>query len=158
MSIKSFRDLDVWKAALDLATLTYRLTRQFPSDERFGLAAQMRRAATSVAANIAEGHARSGTREFLHFISITLGSLAELETENEIATRCELAPSELTAELLSSIAQVRMRLLALKVALSRRVHDVREDVPDYDAIGSCVGASRLPPDPCPALEPEVRAG
>ena len=102
MSIKSFRDLDVWKAAVDLATSTYRETCAFPSEERFGLTSQMRRSATSVAANIAEGHARNGTREFLHFVSIALGSLAELETETLKWCREMLAHSPLALRCLKA--------------------------------------------------------
>lgn len=158
MSIKSFRDLDVWKAAVDLATRTYRETRAFPSDERFGLTSQMRRAATSVAANIAEGHARNGTREFLHFVSIALGSLAELETECEIAMRCGLFETEAATELLKTAGQVRALLLSLRMALARRAHGIQQDPPGYDAAGVCEGAGPVPLDPCPAPEFEARAG
>ncbi len=158
MSIKSFRDLEVWKAAVDLATRTYRATRAFPSDERFGLTSQMRRAATSVAANIAEGHARNGTREFLHFLSIALGSLAELETECEIAMRCGLFESESANELLKTAGQLRVLMLSLRMALARRAHGVDQDSPEYDTASACDGAGPMPPAPCPALDFEARAG
>lgn len=158
MSIKSFHDLDVWKAAVDLATRTYRETCAFPSEERFGLTSQMRRAATSVAANIAEGHARNGTREFLHFVSIALGSLAELETECEIAMRCGLLETAAATELLKTVGQVRGLLLSLRMALARRARGVQQDLPEYDAAGACDGAGPLPPAPCPAPDFEARAG
>ncbi len=80
MGIRSYRDLKVWQDAIELTTQVYALARQLPSQERFGLVSQMQRAAVSVAANIAEGHARSSTKEFLRFLSIARGSLAELET------------------------------------------------------------------------------
>lgn len=80
MPIQSYRDLVVWQKAMDLGELTYRLTREFPKDELHGLTSQMRRAATLVPANIAEGWARRGTKEFLRFLNIAAGSLRELET------------------------------------------------------------------------------
>jgi four helix bundle protein len=85
--IKSYRDLDVWRLGLDLAEAVYQCTSAFPKSEIFGLTAQMRRAAVSVPSNIAEGRSRSSTKEFLHFLSIALGSLAELETQFELAVR-----------------------------------------------------------------------
>src|SRR5271154_3028023 len=85
--VKSFRDLDVWRLSLDLAEAVYQCTASFPKSELFGLTAQMRRAAVSVPSNIAEGRSRSSTKEFLQFLSIALGSLAELETQFELAVR-----------------------------------------------------------------------
>jgi four helix bundle protein len=85
--VESFRDLDVWRLALDLAEAVYQCTSSFPKSELFGLTAQMRRAAVSIPSNIAEGRARSSTKEFLQFLSIALGSLAELETQFELAVR-----------------------------------------------------------------------
>jgi four helix bundle protein len=78
---KHYKDLIVWQKAMLLAKNIYQLTAGFPSDERFGLVSQMRRAAISVPSNIAEGQARHGTREFLQFLSHASGSLAELETQ-----------------------------------------------------------------------------
>jgi four helix bundle protein len=91
--VKSFRDLDVWRLGLDLAEATYQCTSSFPKSELFGLTAQMRRAAVSIPSNIAEGRARSSTKEFLQFLSIALGSLAELETQFELAVRLGYADS-----------------------------------------------------------------
>ena len=79
-TIKSYEDLIVWQKALDLAEEIYRATRQFPKDELYGLTSQMRRAAVSIASNIAEGHERNSRGEFLQFIGHARGSLAELET------------------------------------------------------------------------------
>ena len=83
--ITSYRDLIVWQKALELARLVYEITRRFPREELYGLTSQMKRAALSVPANIAEGAARTGPREFAHHISIARGSLAELETLSELA-------------------------------------------------------------------------
>jgi four helix bundle protein len=95
--VKSFRDLDVWHLGLELAETVYRVTARFPKAELFGLSAQMRRAAVSIPSNIAEGRARNSSREFLHFLSISRGSLAELETQLELAIRLDYTDSELHA-------------------------------------------------------------
>ncbi len=98
MPIQSYRDLDVWKRSMDLAVRVYQLTSEFPKSELYGLTGQMRRAAVSVPSNIAEGHSRRG-REFPHFISIALGSLAELETQALIAQRIGHLPEASYAQL-----------------------------------------------------------
>ncbi len=94
--IKSYRDLQIWQKAVDLAVHVYQITETFPKSEVYGLANQMRRAAVSVASNIAEGHSRSQA-ELSHFLSIARGSLAELETQIEIAKRIDyLSPTQNT--------------------------------------------------------------
>ncbi len=82
--IKSHRDLDVWQRSMALAVAIYPLTAEFPKSELYGLTSQMRRASVSVPSNIAEGHNRRG-RDFPRFLAYSLGSLAELETQLEIA-------------------------------------------------------------------------
>jgi four helix bundle protein len=85
--VTSFRDLEVWRLGLDLVETIYRCSSEFPKSETYGLAAQMRSAAVSIPSNIAEGQARASSKEFLHFLSIALGSLAELETQLELTSR-----------------------------------------------------------------------
>ena len=77
--------LDVWKMSMEMVTSIYEITKTFPSDERFGLVSQIRRAGVSVPANIAEGAARQSDKEFCQFLSIAQGSASELETELLIA-------------------------------------------------------------------------
>jgi four helix bundle protein len=88
-SASSYRDLDVWRLAMDLVVEIYALTKAFPPDERFGMTSQLRRAAVSVPANVAEGNARISVSEYRHFVAIARGSLAEVETELEIARRLD---------------------------------------------------------------------
>jgi four helix bundle protein len=81
MALSSYRDLEVWQKAMQLIVESYRCTSSFPADERFGPTAQIRRAAVSVAANIAEGHERRHLGDYLRQISYARGSVAEVETE-----------------------------------------------------------------------------
>src|SRR5258708_31549711 len=92
-SINSYRDLRVWQDAMTLAESCYRLTRQFPRDELFGLTSQIRRAAGSVPANIAEGHGREHTGSFVQHLRISQGSLKELETHLFLAERVGILPT-----------------------------------------------------------------
>jgi four helix bundle protein len=106
-------DLRVWQAAMDLVVESYRLGELLPAREQFGLVAQIRRAATSVPANIAEGHGRVHRREYLHHLSIARGSLKELETLVAIAERLGYLPaSELTqfTELCDFVSRMFTRL------------------------------------------------
>jgi len=94
--IKSYRDLLVWQRSVDLAVLCYALTHGFPKDELFGMTSQIRRAATSIAANIAEGHGRENSGSFVQFLRIAQGSLKETETHLLLAERVGLAkPSDI---------------------------------------------------------------
>lgn len=98
---ETHRDLEVWQASLVLAESIYRATSRFPDAERFGLTAQMRKAAISVLSNIAEGAARGSSREFARFLSIARGSLAELDSQVTLATRMQMlaTPSPIEAQI-----------------------------------------------------------
>jgi four helix bundle protein len=109
--IRDFRDLEVWQRAIDLVVETYRVTRSFPSEERYGLTAQLRRAAVSVPSNIAEGRGRFGLGGFLYHLSVATGSLMELETQFFIAERLGLLQPGEARAVLEKTAEVR-RLLA----------------------------------------------
>jgi len=87
MPLKSYRELRVWQAAMDLVVAVYRVTKMWPDSERFALTNQAQRAAVSVPSNIAEGYGRAHRKEYLHMLSIARGSLAELETQLIIAHR-----------------------------------------------------------------------
>ena len=96
--IKSYRDLQVWQRAVELGVRVYQVTEGFPKSEQYGLVNQMRRAAVSVASNIAEGYGRSEA-EFARYLGMSRGSLAELETQMEIARRVKYLSDSLYAEL-----------------------------------------------------------
>src|SRR3982751_1599245 len=87
MAIKSYRDLEAWQASMDVVEHVYALTKSFPPDERFGLTAQLRRAAVSIPSNVAEAASRRTTGAFINHVSIALGSHAEAETCIEIGLR-----------------------------------------------------------------------
>ena len=87
MTVKRYTDLVAWQKAMDLVEQIYRITKSFPKEELYGLSSQLRRAAISVPSNIAEGHCRNGRREFVHHLSIALGSLGEMETQIILASR-----------------------------------------------------------------------
>lgn len=82
---KSYRDLKIWQRAIELSVAVYKLTGQFPSEELFGLTSQLRRAAVSVASNIAEGYGRATKGEFRQFVGIARGSILEVQTQLVIA-------------------------------------------------------------------------
>ncbi|APG26460.1 four helix bundle protein [Syntrophotalea acetylenivorans] len=89
--MKNHKDLDVWQLSMGLVTDIYKLTGVFPKEEIYGLSNQMRRAAVSVPSNIAEGAARNSKKEFIQFLHISLGSLAEVETQLIISNNLEYA-------------------------------------------------------------------
>jgi four helix bundle protein len=91
MPLKSYRELDVWKKAMDLVEAVYISAAKFPPAERYGLTSQLQRAAVSIAANIAEGYGRSHRGDYLHHLSISRGSLMEVETHLTLAVRLKLA-------------------------------------------------------------------
>jgi four helix bundle protein len=114
---KTHKDLDVWNRAMDLAAEVYSITGQFPKEELFGLVSQTRRAAVSVPSNIAEGAARSSRKEYIQFLYVALGSLAELETQLLLATRLKFVTN---TEVLDRVEQVRRLLLGLLRFLKRK--------------------------------------
>lgn len=106
-----FEKLDVWQLAIAFSDDIYRETQSFPADERFGLTNQLRRAAVSIAANIAEGSGRMSDRDFARFMEIAYGSLMETVSHLEIARRQSFITSE-AAEMLRSTADRLARMLS----------------------------------------------
>lgn len=92
---KGFRDLMVWQKSMQLAVEVYKLTKNFPREEVYGLTSQIRRSAISIPSNIAEGHGRLNAREFRQFLGVARGSTYELQTQLELARSLEIAPAGL---------------------------------------------------------------
>ncbi|MBI1992255.1 MAG: four helix bundle protein [Candidatus Omnitrophica bacterium] len=99
MRVTSYKELEVWKKGIEIVDLVYALTKRFPTDERYGLAAHMQRTALSIPSNIAEGFARQYTKEYQQFCYIALGSCAELETQGVVAMRRHYMSSQEFAQL-----------------------------------------------------------
>ena len=118
-SVQSYRDLVVWQRGMSLAEACYRMTALFPRDEAYGMIAQIRRAAVSIPANIAEGQGREQTGAFVQFLRIAQGSLKELETHLLLAERVQLVGRESTTPLLSDCEELGKMLRALIRALQR---------------------------------------
>jgi four helix bundle protein len=117
--IKSYRELRVWQGAMSLVEQIYHVTKDFPKEETFGLKGQMRRAAVSVPSNIAEGHAREHIKEYLHHISMAQASLAELETQLEIAKRLGYILSEQFDQINEHTQSIGRQLYALRNSLAK---------------------------------------
>lgn len=126
-SVTHFRDLRVWQQALDLAEAVHRATAGWPSEERFGLVSQIRRATVSVASNIAEGAARRSTGEFIQFVGMAQGSLAEAETQLVLAQRFGYLTTEDADVLSCAASDVSRMLAALKASLMRRKQGQSQD-------------------------------
>ena len=113
MVTKNHKDLELWKEAVEVSTTCYELTKGFPREEQSGLASQMRRAAVSVASNIAEGAARASSKEFVQFLYISLGSASELNTQVEITKRIGLATLPELDKLQSQVNMISRMLQGL---------------------------------------------
>jgi four helix bundle protein len=116
-----YQELEVWQRAMELVTLVYRLTADFPEREKFGLTNQLRRAAVAVPSNVAEGQGRRTTKDFLSFLSISRGSLQEVETQIEIARRLNYLPDEQASQVLDLAGTVGRLLNGLMSALNRKL-------------------------------------
>ena len=117
-----YKDLLVWQKGMLLAKLVYKLTTQFPAEERYGLTSQLRRAAVSVPSNIAEGQARSGTKEFLQFLSHAGGSLAEIETQLLLSVELGFVQRSDVDASLKELHELQRMIPALKRKLSSSSH------------------------------------
>lgn len=113
MTVTSYRDLQVWQLGMVLAEAAYGLTRRFPKEEMFGMSSQVRRAAVSVPANIAEGYGRDSRGEYVQFLRIAQGSLKELETHLLLSVRVGLAPSQTVQPLLDQADELGRMLHTL---------------------------------------------
>ena len=121
MSIQSFKDLKAWQLGMDVVEGVYHLTDKFPKSEIYGLANQMRRSAISIPSNLAEGQDRDSTKEFIHFIAISIGSLCELETQLLIAHRLKYCQSSDIEAVMSKLAEAGRTIRGLQKAIKSKL-------------------------------------
>ncbi|MCU0240364.1 MAG: four helix bundle protein [Pyrinomonadaceae bacterium] len=122
MAVQHYRQLIVWQKAMELVKLVYELTAKFPKEELYGLTGQMRRASVAIPSNIAEGQRRNSTKDFLRFLSIANGSLAELETQTLVSEMLNYLTSEETKLLLEKCAEVGKLLNGLINSLEKKLN------------------------------------
>jgi four helix bundle protein len=120
--LQSFKELKVWQRSFELCANVNALTRTFPAEERFGLTIQLRRAAVSIPSDIAEGHSRDTTRDYLRFLWMAKGSLAEVETQLLLATRLGLGTAARLDALIGDIDEIGRMLRALIRSLDGDSH------------------------------------
>ena len=125
MTIKSFRDLNVWQLSMQLAEDIYPLVRQFPSEERYALSLQLRKAGVSIPSNIAEGSGFGTNRRYVHHLRIACGSDSELQTQLMLAERLKFAKPAQVAPLLDRASEVGRMLNGLIRSLDRHQFDER---------------------------------
>ena len=116
-TVSTHKDLNVWKKTMDLAAQVYSLTAKFPKEELYGLTSQIRRSAVSIPSNIAEGAARHSRKEFIQFLHIASGSVAELETQLLLAIQIGLLSGD---HIISHVEEVRKLLLGLLRSLKKK--------------------------------------
>jgi four helix bundle protein len=117
----SFRDLEAWREAMVLTVRIYELSESLPPSERFGLTAQVRRAAVSIPSHLAEGHARGATRDFVRFIGMARGSLAEVETQVDLAGRLGYVDDDDVAAAMARCDKLGRILRGLRKSLERKL-------------------------------------
>ncbi len=118
--MRNFRELEVWQKGMNIATGVYRVAALLPADEKFGLKAQLQRAAVSIPSNIAEGCSRDSEREFKRFLEIAIGSAYELETQLTISLHLNLIPKGILDPILSTVAQEQKMLNSFISKIKRR--------------------------------------
>jgi len=117
INMHNFRELKVWQKSIDLAVDVYKATSCLPSDEKYGLTSQMKRGSVSIPSNIAEGSGRNSDKEFKNFLSISLGSGFELETQMIIANRLQLFNDSLTDDLTHKVSEIQKMIFSLQKTL-----------------------------------------
>ena len=118
--LKSYKELDVWRRSFDLCKPIYILTKELPQDERFGLTAQLRRAAVSIPSNIAEGYGRHSRKDYIRYLWMANGSLLELETQTLLLIELGYATPASCGKILREIGDIERMIRALIKALEEK--------------------------------------
>ncbi|MBX0312316.1 MAG: four helix bundle protein [Sulfurihydrogenibium sp.] len=121
--MRTHRDLDVWKNGIELVKKIYAVTSDFPKEEIYGLTSQIRRSVVSIPSNIAEGSARNGTREFIQFLYIALGSVAELETQLIISKELGYLKD---LSVFEDLEKIKVQLINLIKSLKKKSEEARQ--------------------------------
>ena len=119
--MKTHHDLDVWKKSIDFVTSVYKITDAYPKTEIYGLTNQIRRAVVSIPSNIAEGAGRTSLKEFAQFLSIALGSVAEVETQLIVSRNLNYISNQLFEQLLSELVSIRKMIIGLKKSIASHI-------------------------------------
>ena len=123
--VASYRDLTVWQRAMELAALVYELTARLPREETYGLRSQLQRAAVSIPSNIAEGHAKESTKEYLRYLLVSRGSMAELETQLLLCQKLQLLSKEDVEHALIVSDEIGRMIRGLQHSLTKRLNKKR---------------------------------
>ncbi|WP_420577625.1 four helix bundle protein [Ekhidna sp.] len=115
--MNNFRELKVWQRAIDLATLIYSLTKSFPESEKYGLTSQLQRATISVSSNIAEGSGRQTKPDFKHFLSISLGSLYEIESQLVVSHKLKYISEKEVNMAITEVSEIQKMIYSLRSKL-----------------------------------------
>jgi len=156
--LKTFKELIVWQEAMKLVELIYMKTKDFPKEEMYGISSQIKRAAISIPANIAEGYKRKSRKEYLQFLSIAAGSIAELETHILIAQRIGFLAKDTTEQLEIQLYSTERLLSALQKSLSTQTFRNRTTTQNIELIPQISGQQTpepLNPKPSNPLKKEV---
>jgi four helix bundle protein len=121
MSISRFRELRAWQLGMELAEQVYLLTDSFPKSETYGMTSQIRRSAISIPSNLAEGHGRTSSKEFLHFIAIAYGSICELETQILLSHRLKYINVNDSETVLALLIETSKTIRGLQKAIKERI-------------------------------------
>lgn len=116
----NFKELKVWQKAVDMAVKIYTITKSFPSEEKFGLVSQMRRAGVSIPSNIAEGCAKTSSKSFVNSLEINLGESFELETQMIISERVGILDAEIAREMEQDLTEVQRMIMGLKTSIEAK--------------------------------------
>lgn len=119
--IQSYRDLEVWKKSRQLVKQIYLLTKLFPKEELYGLTVQLRRAVISIPSNIAESHSRHSTKDYINFVSVAIGSLAEVDTQVLLAQDLEYITAQDCNEVNQQIQSLQQMLHKLRSSLKAKL-------------------------------------
>lgn len=119
--MKSHKDLEIWKRSVDFVTFIYEMTKSFPKEEIYGLTNQLRRAAVSIPSNISEGAARKHSKEFIQFLYVALGSIAELETQIIISENLKYLNKDRSMNIQNELTELRRMILGLIRQISNKI-------------------------------------